>query len=529
MNVFSIQQQLIATLGDAHRYPHEVDTVRMIETHISWVLLAGPYAYKIKKALALGFLDYSALATRRFCCEEEIRLNRRTAPDLYLDVVAIGGTPARPEFGAQHAFEYAVRMRRFAIADQMDRMLQRGALLPQHIDSLAGVVHRFHTSLPRVDAASRFGTIASIHAAARQNFEQLDELLTDVADLEDVAALGRVAEAEFAACRDIFAARREQGFVRECHGDLHLGNIVLINGEPVAFDCVEFNPALRWIDTMDEIAFTTMDLLRRGRHDLAWRFLNAMLEASGDYGGVAVLRFYLAYRAAVRAKVCAIRATQDDIPQLIRARELDICRCYLELARECLARRRPALIITCGLPGSGKTTFAQFALERLGAIRIRSDVERKRLHGLGTLESSREYGDIYSPEATARTYARLRELAQGLLKAGHTVIVDAAFLRLDEREQFRELAQSMSLPFAIAALHADEPVLHERLIQRSSDASEADTAVLKKLQKLQQPLSAQESAWTVEFTTEEASDSESNAHNWSRLETLLATRKTRRA
>lgn len=522
MSGIGIQQELIAVLQDPRRYPHPADSVRVIETHISWVLLAGGYAYKIKKALALGFLDYTTLEMRRVCCEEEIRLNRRTAPDLYLEVVSIGGSPQMPEFGAQHAFEYAVRMRRFPNADQMDRMLLRGDLAPHHIDNLAVVVSRFHAGLPRVDTATRFGTVNSIHAAARQNFEQLRELLPEESYCDDVSVLSRKAEAEFGACRDIFAARREQGYVRECHGDLHLGNIVLIGGQPVIFDCIEFNPALRWIDTMDEAAFATMDLLQRGRSDLAWRFLNAMLEANGDYGGISVLRFYLAYRAAVRAKVCAIRAAQDDVAQLIRVRELDTCRRYLALAGECLARRRPALIITCGLPGSGKTTFAQYALERLGAIRIRSDVERKRLFGLGALESSRAHGDIYTPDATRRTYARLHELAQGLLKAGHTVIVDAAFLLCDERELFHGLARSLSLPFIVAAVNAPRSILSARLQSRSDDASEADALVLEKLEAQQQPLHHDELAWTASFNTTEAPDSETNSRAWGRLNALMA-------
>jgi predicted kinase len=243
--------------------------------------------------------------------------------------------------------------------------------------------------------------------------------------------------------------------VRECHGDLHLGNVVLIGDEPVPFDCIEFNPALRWIDVMNEIAFTVMDLLHSGRPEFAWRLLNACLEESGDYGGISVLRFYLAYRAAVRAKVCAIRAGQAGVSRRAKSDERVACRNYLVLARQCLGQCRPVMIITHGLPGSGKTTFSQLALEQMGAIRIRSDVERKRLFGLGTLESSRSHvADIYSPEATRRTYARLHELAREILSAGFPVIVDAAFLKQDERDIFRKLAQNMSVPFAIASLHA---------------------------------------------------------------------------
>jgi hypothetical protein len=516
------QQKLIAALCDPHRYVPTVPSVQVIETHISWVLLAGDYAYKIKKEINLGFLDYTELDARKYYCDEEIRLNRRTAPDIYLDTVAIGGSLDAPEFGAQPALEYAVRMRRFDSSSLMDDLLLRGKISAEHIDLLAAGIARFHAGAPATDVSSEFGTAESINAAALQNFEQLRSLLTEKADREEVAALEAATEAEYAACREIFETRRMQGFVRECHGDLHLGNIVLMGDEPVPFDCIEFNPALRWIDVMDEIAFSVMDLLHRDHPDLAWRLLNAYLEADGDYGGLSVLRFYLAYRATVRAKVCAIRVAQTHNSGRAKSNEMAACRSYLALALQCLGQYRPALIITHGLPGSGKTTFSQLALQQIGAIRVRSDVERKRLFGLGTLENSRAVaGDIYSPEATRRTYAHLQELARSILLAGFPVIVDAAFLKLDEREAFRELAQNMSVPFVIASLCAEDSRLRERIRQRRNDASEADVSVLDMLQSKQQPLSPRELSCTAIFTTEEPPNSADNTRAWNQLERML--------
>jgi aminoglycoside phosphotransferase family enzyme/predicted kinase len=517
------QQQLIAALCDPRRYPQLAPPVQLIETHISWVLLAGDYAYKIKKAINLGFLDYTGLDSRRFYCDEEIRLNRRTAPGIYLDSLAIGGSLDSPAFGTQPAIEYAVRMHRFASSSLMDELLRRNKISPHHIDNLAAAIVRFHASLSLSDAGSEFGTAASINAAALQNFEQLRLLLADDADRENIAALEAATEAEYAECKETFETRRAQGYVRECHGDLHLGNVVLIGDEPVLFDCIEFNPALRWIDVMNEISFTVMDLLHSEHPEFAWRLLNASLEESGDYGGISVLRFYLAYRATVRAKVCAIRAGQAGVSKHAKSDERVACRNYLALARQCLGQYRPAMIITHGLPGSGKTTFSQLALEQMGAIRIRSDVERKRLFGLGTLESSRSHvGDIYSPEATRRTYSRLSELAREILSAGFPVIVDAAFLKQDERDVFRKLAQSMSVPFAIASLHAQDSMLRRRIHQRRNDASEADVAVLEMLQAKQQPLLAHELSYTASFTTEEPPDSKTNSQNWNKLAKLLA-------
>ncbi len=527
---YATQQKLIAALRDPQRYPHAVKNVRVIETHISWVLLAGRYAYKIKKALDLGFLDYTELEERKFCCDEEIRLNRRTAPDIYLDTVAIGGRADEPQFGTLPAIEFAVRMQRFPDGKLMDRLLMRGKVTAQHIDHLAATLFHFHAAIPASDSGSMFGTASSVGAAARQNFEQLFAQLNDEADRANIAALQSATETEYLACKELFEARRAHGFVRECHGDLHLGNIVLVGDKPVLFDCIEFNPALRWIDVMDELAFTVMDLLHRKHAEFAWRLLNAYMEASGDYAGLSVLRFYLAYRATVRAKVSAIRAGQPGISQRAKSHELAACRSYLALAQQCLAQRSPALILTHGLPGSGKTTFSQLALQQMGAIRIRSDVERKRLFGLGTLENSRARGaEIYGAEATQRTYATLHAQAQELLRAGFTVIVDAAFLKLDERQTFHQLAQSMSVPFAIASLQAPDATLRERIQQRSGDASEADAKVLEMLQTKQQPLAPHELACTARFTTGEAPNSELNSKGWFRLFQRLFTTVVRKA
>ena len=519
---YPAQSKLIAALRDGHRYPHAARAVRLIETHISWVLLAGRYAYKIKKALDLGFLDFTTLKARRFFCTEEIRLNRHLAPKIYLDVIPIGGDAEAPELGVQPAIEYAVRMRRFAAAHQMDRLLMRGKVLPRHMDSLAATLARFHGGLPAAEAGAAYGSAAAIHAAALQNFEQLQPLLKQPDDLNAMAALRRVTETAYASCEKILEQRHAQGCIRECHGDLHLGNIALIGEEPVPFDGIEFNPALRWIDVMDEAAFLVMDFLHREQPGFAYRFLNAYLEATGDYGGVSVLRFYVAYRAAVRAKVSAIRASQPGMSKRDTADALATCRSYLALGEACLTQHRPALIITHGLPGSGKTTFAQAALERMQAIRIRSDVERKRLFGLAPSADSRSSigGGIYGADATRRTYARLHELARGLLMAGFPVIVDAAFLKQEERKQFRKLAQELKVPFAIASMQASQATLSARIAQRreeARDASEADIAVLETLQAAQEPLLPQELACAAEFK-----GGNKDTRAWKKLDELLA-------
>ncbi len=512
------QQQLVDALRGNFTHSPEVE-----ETHISWVLLTGRDAFKIKKAVNLGFLDFSTLELRRFYCGEELLLNRRLAPDLYLEVIAIGGSPEQPVLGKEPAIEYAVHMRRFAQSGLMDHMLARGLITPAHIDKLASIIADFHTALPPAEAGSTFCAISEIEKAALHNFSHLPQLLRAPDDLNLLEAVHEASARKFAACEPLFRQRAAQGWVRECHGDLHLGNIVVLDDIPTPFDCIEFSTALRWIDVISEISFTVMDLLQAGQPQLAWRLLNAYLEHTGDYQGCGVLRFYLGYRAMVRAKIAAIHASQRGAANI--KKELKSCRSYLALADDCLTHHRAALIITHGLPGCGKSTFAQLALERLGAIRIRSDVERKRLFGLAALADRKlkNDADIYSEDATRRTYARLHELARGVLAAGFSVIVDAAFLRHAERESFRALAQEMAVPFVIANLQTDVTVLAARLSLRSrrgNDASEADILVMKKLQAVQEPLRAQEAA--VTFTNNGDADALRSAdETWKTLDAHL--------
>ncbi len=497
------QRQLVDALCAPRFFPLKP---RVEETHISWVLLTGRDAYKIKKAVNLGFLDFSTLDLRRFYCNEELRLNRRLAPGLYLDVAAIGGSPEEPVLNPVQekepaAIEYAVHMRRFSRSGMMDRMMARGLITPAHIDKLAAVIADFHQALPAAAADSPHCATSEIKEAAEQNFAPLPQMLGSPGEIEMLETVRVASAGEFAACEPVFRQRAAAGRVRECHGDLHLGNIVLLDDVPTPFDCIEFSPALRWIDVISEISFTVMDLLRRGQPQLAWRLLNAYLEITGDFSGIGVLRFYLGYRAMVRAKIAAIRASQRGARI---KKEMKSCLGYLRLAHGCLTKRRPAVIITQGLPGCGKSTVAQIALERLGAIRVRSDVERKRLFGLTPLADSRAQldADIYSEDATRRTYARLQELARGVIAAGYTVIVDAAFLLKSEREAFRALAQQLGVPFVITGVRTDAALLDKRLAQRSrlrTDPSEADVAVLKKLQIFHEPLSGAEMDAAVIF------------------------------
>jgi len=493
---------LIANLLEPRRYPHDVERVDLVETHASWLLLAGRFAYKIKKPITLPFLDYGTLARREACCRAELALNRRFAAELYLDVTPIGGTPAQPQVGDLPAIEWAVRMRRFDENGRLDRVAARGELQPAQLSQLAETLTAFHQAAAVAAPETRFGAPEQVLAVALENFVELRQLLPPD-DQAQVEQLARWTDEEFARRAADFAARKTGGFVREGHGDLHLANLVLIGDRVTPFDCIEFNEDFRWIDTASELAFVWTDLLDHRRPGLAAWLLNAWLESGGDFPALTVLRFYAVYRAVVRAKVAALRAGQEDAAQ--GRAEVDAARGYLDLAWRIAAPLPPTLVITCGLSGSGKTTASSACLldptdPAAGRIlRLRSDVERKRLFGLAAHEPSGSAldGGIYTAGATTRTYARLHSLARDLLAAGWPVIVDAAFLLREERTAFRALAAGLGVEFRILATEASVEELRRRLIARSGDASEAGVAVLEKQLTWFEALDQQELACVV--------------------------------
>lgn len=489
-------ERILESLRDPACYPHPVRRMEIMQTHISWVILTGDYAYKIKKPVNLGFLDFTSLEARRRFCEEELRLNRRFAPRIYLGVVPITGGNHGPRMdGSGPALEYAVKMREFPQAALLSAMLGRNAITPGLLQTLAAIIADFHAIAPSAIATPGVNTGVGALAPALDNFRQMLPLLQDSADIAAAEKLQAWTLHEHHLHASLFTQRLAAGRVRECHGDLHLGNIALIDDRPTPFDCIEFDPVLRWIDVMSEVAFVVMDLEAQQRRDLAGAFLNAYLEASGDYSGLAVLRFYLVYRAMVRLKIALIRARQQGTG--MRA-----CRDYLKLASGCCDERRGAVIITHGPPGSGKTTLTQQAIAALGALRVRSDIERKRLHGLSALEPSGSGigSGMYDATATASTYRQLARHARSVSAAGWPVIVDATFLKHAQRAEFRALAAELGVPFVIASFEAAPEALRARVAARAAhggDASEATPAVLDAQIAGCDALTAEESACTI--------------------------------
>lgn len=507
------QPLLIRALLTPERYDHPVARVELVETHISWVLLAGEYAYKIKKPVDLGFLDFSTLPKRRHFCEEELRLNRRLAPQIYLGIVAITGSADDPRVGAGgEPIEYAVKMRRFAQEAQLDRVLARGELEPAHIDALADELARFHGEIAVAGPGMPFGEPNAVYAPMHENFEQIRPRV-DATLHAPLVRLEQWTQAAHKRLALVLSARKRDGFIRECHGDAHLANMALLDSAVVLFDCLEFNENLRWIDVMSELAFAAMDLDDRGRPDFGWRLLNRYLEQTGDYAGLQVLRFYQVYRALVRAKVAAIRFSQPGLTAAERARAVGTYEGYVELAERYTRATATPLLITHGVSGSGKSTVAQMLLESYGAVRVRSDVERKRLAGLHPMARSESGLDsgLYSADLSRQTYARLGELARGVIGSGLPVIVDATFLRRVQRDAMRALATSLGVPFVILDTTAPDDVLRARVQTRRDmghDVSEATAMVLEQQLVTRELLGAEEQAYSVRIETEPVPTSE---------------------
>jgi hypothetical protein len=485
-------------------WPAGTGKVELVETHISWVFLAGDLAYKIKKPVKLDFLDFSTLALRRHFCEEELRINRRFAPALYLGLSQVVKTPQGLAVDRPGSFmEPAVRMRRFDRAQELDALLAREAVPRRMMDDFGARLAAQHDAAPVAAPGQAQADPSNTLAALRENFAVLRRFGTPGLDAR-VAALKSWAEASFDRLSRRLLARLTAGRFRECHGDLHCANVVRHDESLWAFDALEFDPALRWIDVANDLAFLYMDLRARGHDDLASAFLDGWLAASGDFDALAALRLYESYRACVRAKVAAIRLSQSGNGRDALSRELER---YLGAAERAMRPPRPLLVVTTGLSGSGKSWLASRLLAPLDAVRVRSDVERKRLCGLAPGDASG--GSIYSPEITRQTYARLAELAGTALADGFSVFVDAACLLRTERDDFRRLAAAAGAPFRLLCVEASDATLRSRVAGRAlagTDPSEATGPVLAQQLSFRQPLAGSELDGAVTVDTDRPID-----------------------
>ena len=490
---------LVQNLCQVRGLAHPVEYCHVIETHISLILLTGQYAYKFKKPVGLGFLDFRTPEQRRFYCEEELRLNRVLAPELYLGLVPVTGALEHPELdGEGPLLEYAVQMRQFPEDMRLDKVAERGELSASHIDALATQLARFHIHSPTAPQDSSYGEPTEVRRPVLENFTQVSALLRNDTQRDQLEEVRRWTEQSLLMLQGDFQQRRHDDWIRECHGDLHLGNIALFRDQVTLFDRLEFSPALRWIDVMSDLAFLLMDLRQRAYHGYAMRLLNLYLEQTGDYLGLGVLRFYLVYRAMVRAKVAIIQARQQEEQGRDASESWRNFTRYLDAALDYTRPKATApLIITHGLSGSGKSWLSAQLAESLQALRLRSDVERKRLFALQPTDKvpSAVGQGIYTPDVSRETYRRLHAAAYMVLEAGCPVILDATFLDREQRDLMRRLAQTCGAPFVILDVQAGDAVLRKRILARhqdNRDASDADLQVLDHQLTHQDPLGEEE-------------------------------------
>lgn len=455
-----------AALREQSAYPHAVDRVDVIETHISWVALAGGFVYKLRKPVDFGFLDFSTLARRRRDCENEVRLNRRLAPDVYLGVVPITKRgDAYTVGGRGRAIDYAVKMRRLPAGAFLDAKIAAGEANARHVERIAERLVAFHAGAAGDVSLARYGAPRYVRANWDEHLDQWAPWVGTLIRAEEDAEVRRFVATTLRRYAGVLRARIADGRVREGHGDLRAAQIAFEDGQPLILDCVEFSRRLRCIDTGYDIAFLAMDLDARGQHELAQRFLGRYLELADDPGAYLLMPSWLAQRAAIRAKVDLLRSAQldGDARRTAEARGRAHFDRLLGYIRQ---RRAPALVVMSGLSGTGKSTLAREVGARLGAPIVASDVIRKRMAGVAPTE--RAPTGAYTHARTRAVYRALYRRARERLGAGRDVILDATFLLASMRDEARTLADEAGAKFVLVETVLPGPDVRRRLDARAA-------------------------------------------------------------
>jgi aminoglycoside phosphotransferase family enzyme/predicted kinase len=478
--------QLIDCLSEPAAYPYSVGAVELRQTHISAVFLAGDYVYKVKKSVNYGFVDFDTIAKRRHYCDEEVRLNRRLAPDVYLGVVAVTRRDAHLEFeGNGDVVEWAVKMRRLPDEATLQKLLQQGKVCDEVIERLARRIATFHAEVESGEHVAAYGRFPVVANNARENLEQsVNQVGTTVSKsvFERTRAL---TEEALALHQPLIDRRAEHNVPRDTHGDLRLGHVYYFpTREPpadlVVIDCIEFNERFRFADPVSDMAFLFMGLVYQGRRDLAQAFAEAYFSASQDNEGRELLPFYTSYRAAVRGKVEGLKLARPEMSESDHTVALSKARgsWLLALGELEAPSRKPCLILVGGLPGTGKSTLANGLAQHAGFRVIRSDVVRKDLAGVGEEECRSEFGQgIYTAEWTRRTYVECLRRAEELLFHGERVLVDANFREENQRRMFLDSAIRWGVPTVFLLCETEPELVRTRLAKRSGDASDADWSV----------------------------------------------------
>lgn len=505
---------LIEQMLQPEFYSHPVDTpIQLLQTHISYVLLTGEYAYKVKKPANFGFLDFTSLEQRRHFCQEELRLNRRLSPELYLAVLPIAQTATGDRYqllaadSAEPGAEYTIQMRQFPQACLFSHLFAEGKLTVVQMQQLGQQVAEFHQRAATSPEIQAFGSVAAVQQVDENNYALSQSFVGRTQTADQLAATQAFTRGFFRDRSDWLTERQTSGKVRECHGDLHLNNICLFQQEIQVFDCIEFNQEFRCIDVIYDAAYLVMDLEFQGRSDLANAFLNAYLEATGDYTGAVLLPLYLSMRAYIRGNVNSLALNDPAITQTEKQKIHERAAAYYHRAWEYTQPQQGQLILMSGLSGSGKTTVARQVAQNLNAIHIRSDAVRKHLAGVPLYERAEGTGTfgggIYTPEMAQKTYDRLLELGLLLAQQGRTVVLDAKYDRRDLRQAVLEQAQAAGIAVKILYCTAPLEVLRDRLQNRKGDIADATADLLDDQQKAAEPLTEQEQPLVTTIHTEQ--------------------------
>jgi hypothetical protein len=476
--------RLIEALSQPSSYPYPVEHVEVCQTHISVVFLAGPCVYKIKKPVDLGFLDFSSLARRHHFCLEEVRLNRRLAPEIYLDVVPANQAGDQISFeGAGDVVEWAVKMQRLPADGTLLQRLQRGEVEQSIVETLAHRIAAFHAHADSSEHISAYGRSEVVAANARENFKQSEPQIGATISLPVFQRVQSLTEAALSRLQTLMDSRAQRGIPRDTHGDLHLDHVYFFPERQPPFDliivdCIEFNERFRFGDPVSDMAFLVMDLVFHGRRDLARSFADSYFRSSGDEEGRTLLAYYTAYRAAVRGKVEGLKSAETEVSPVARAQALAQARGHwlLALAELEEPNRKPCLVLMGGLPGSGKSTVARGLGEKAGFTVIRSDVVRKELAGIEPITEAADEG-IYTDEWSNRTYAECLRRAAQVLFEGRRALVDASFIDENRRRSFLDVATYWGVPSVFFVCRTDSDTARRRLRERRGDVSDADWSI----------------------------------------------------
>ncbi len=467
---------LIAALQNPRIYPENPKKIDLVQTHISLIFLTGERVYKIKKPVNFGFLDFTTLEKRKFYCQQEVDLNRRLSPELYLGVVEIRAQKGQISIGKGpgEIIEYAVLMKQLPSDCLMDRWLTRGAITPEMIEKIAAKIALFHSRAATNPEIAAFGKIQTVQANIEENFTQTEKYLGRAFSTDTYREIQENNRRFMENQLPLFRKRVAEGKVRDCHGDLHLQHICL-GKEILIFDCIEFNQRFRYSDVAADIAFLLMDIDFRGEPMLSAHLASAYLKNSQDWQIFLLLNFYKSYRAYVRAKVTCFRLDDPVISSAEKNSALEEAKRYFNLSHYyALKMNRPVLLVTCGLMGTGKSTIARSVSEALGWELLRSDVLRKELAHISPLEHRFEefHQGIYSPDFSRKTYQALFEQALALLNSGQSVILDGSFKKQVDRQEALAVARDSNADFLLIECQCSEEEIQRRMARRAAEKSE---------------------------------------------------------